>query len=309
MSGPSWYEQGVRVATFGLTDVGQQRSHNEDSFLIAELGPDGQAPRFRQDSLNGAPLIQRAGEFVLGPGGALLMVADGMGGAAAGEVASALAVSTVLERMEDDWVSERARTADRFARYLVQAVDEANARIHQRSRARSEERGMGSTATAVGLFDGYAYLAQVGDSRAYLVRDGSAHQLTQDQTVVQQMIDSGTMTEDDAEQSAYRHVILQALGTEPSVEVDLTYLRLHRSDVLLLCSDGLSGLVDGDTIAEVVREAESPADACRSLVDLANQGGGPDNITVVTAWLDGPGLDAPPDGEPVERNRLVLEEP
>lgn len=309
MSDPAWYGRSVRVTTFGMTDVGTKRSHNEDSFLIAELTPNPSMPRFCQDSLNETPAIERPGEFSLGPAGALLMVADGMGGAAAGEVASALAVTTVFERMEDGWVPERARTADRFARHLLQAVEEAHSRIHRRSQRNSRERGMGSTATTVGLFDGYAYLAQVGDSRAYVVRNGTATQLTEDQTVVQNLIDSGTLAEEDAEQSEYRHVILQALGTQASVDVDLTYLPLRRNDVLVLCSDGLSGSVEAEAIVKSIYGTDSPAQACRKLIDQANERGGPDNITVITAHVDGPGLDEPTEEDVVKRKPLVLREP
>lgn len=310
MTGPFGHERDVRVVTFGLTDVGRQRSHNEDSFLIAELrDDDGPPPPFRQDSLDVTPALERAGEFRIGPAGALLLVADGMGGAAAGEVASALAIDTVLERMEEDWLPERARTADRFAFRLVRSIEEANARIHQRARSHESERGMGCTATAVGLFDGHAYAAQVGDSRAYVVRDGAATQITRDQTVVQKMIDSGALRAEDAEQSRYRHVILQALGTEPEVEVEVTYHPLRRGDVLLLCSDGLSGPVEEQDIAEAVCDAPSPVEACRTLIERANEQGGPDNVTVVTAYVDGPGLDEPTEDDAVERKPLAVHEP
>lgn len=310
MSGAPWDERDVRVVTFGLTDVGRQRTHNEDSFLIAELREEGdEAPRFRQDSLDDTPALDRAGEFAIGPTGALLVVADGMGGAAAGEVASALAVETVLERMEEDWLPERARTADRFAFHLVRAVEEANGRIHRRARKRESERGMGCTITVVGLFDGHAYAAQVGDSRAYVVRDGTATQITRDQTVVQQMIEAGALRAEDAEESRYRHVILQALGTEPEVEVEVTYHPLRRGDALLLCSDGLSGPVDPDTIADTVAARPDPVEVCRTLVGRANDEGGPDNITAVAAYFDGSGLEAPGDGDGVELRPLQVREP
>lgn len=309
MSSFDWSERPVRVTAFGQTATGITRSHNEDSFLIAELRKDDANPCFRQDSLKDTAAIARSGVFDLGPAGALLIVADGMGGAAAGEVASGMAVTAVLERMEEAWLPERARTADRFAHHLRRAVEVANDRIYERGRARADESGMGSTATVVGLFDGHAYLAQVGDSRAYLVRGDTVTQLTQDQTMVQQMVESGAMRPEEAEQSEYRHVILQALGSEPSVDVALTYQPLRRRDHLVICSDGLSGMVNAEEIREHVVQSSTLAESCASLVALANEHGGRDNITVVMARVDGSGLEDPRPDDRITLKPLVVDEP
>jgi protein phosphatase len=134
------------------------------------------------------------------------------------------------------------------------------------------------------------YLAQVGDSRAYLVRDGVARQITRDQSLMQRLVDAGELTQDEAERSERRNIILQALGPEPSVKIDLTHQRLSRGDTLVLCTDGLSGLVRADEIAEVITQIPDLAAACQELIDRANEQGGPDNITVIAARFEGEGL-------------------
>ncbi|MGQ0650533.1 MAG: PP2C family protein-serine/threonine phosphatase, partial [Gemmatimonadaceae bacterium] len=143
------------------------------------------------------------------------------------------------------------------------------------------------------------YLAQVGDSRAYLVREGIARQLTKDQSLIQKLVEAGEMTEAEAEQSDRRNIILQALGPEAHIKVDLTHQQVRRGDVLILCSDGLSGLVRGDEIARAVREEPDLLSACSRLVTIANELGGPDNITVVAARFDGAGLKRPMPEDPV----------
>jgi protein phosphatase len=160
--------------------------------------------------------------------------------------------------------------------------------------------GMGSTATVAGLLDGFLYLAQVGDSRGYLVRSGVATQLTRDQSLVQQMLDTGAITAEAAEQSAHGNVILQALGVEPRVNVDLTYLEMRQGDFLLLCSDGLHRLVRPEEIAAAAGRLADPGAVCEELVELANERGGPDNITAVAALLGGSGLQEPRPTDTVE---------
>jgi protein phosphatase len=153
-----------------------------------------------------------------------------------------------------------------------------------------ESRGLGTTATLAGLLGDTLYLAQVGDSRAYLVRDGVARQLTRDQSLMQRLVDAGELTQDEADRSERRNIILQALGPEPSVKIDLTHQRVGRGDVLVLCTDGLSGLVRAEEIAVVITQIPDLAAACRELVDRANEQGGPDNITVIAARFEGEGL-------------------
>lgn len=149
---------------------------------------------------------------------------------------------------------------------------------------------MGTTATIAGLLADTLFLAQVGDSRGYLVRNGVAKQITKDQSLMQKLIEAGELTEEEAAQSERRNIILQALGPEPAIKVDLTHQRLRRGDTLVLCSDGLSGQVAKDDIARVVAEEKDLVQACRRLIDMANNAGGPDNITVIIARFDGAGL-------------------
>jgi protein phosphatase len=218
------------------------------------------------------------------------MVADGLGGAAAGEIASELAVNTVYDELRERWVKAGGRSADDFASAIKGATEAANGRIYSYALEHPESRGLGTTATLAGLLGDTLYLAQVGDSRAYLVRDGVARQITRDQSLMQRLVDAGELTQDEADRSERRNIILQALGPEPSVKIDLTHQRLSRGDVLVLCTDGLSGLVRTEEIAEVITQIPDLADACRELVDRANEQGGTDNITVIAARFEGEGL-------------------
>ena len=168
---------------------------------------------------------------------------------------------------------------------------------------------MGTTVTAAALVDDHLFFAQVGDSRGYLLRDGKLVQLTRDQSLVNQLIEAGQLTEEEAETFEHNNIILQALGTADTVQVDLTYCELRRGDVLLLCSDGLSGMVRFDDIREVLRTTPEPIDACKLLTERANQAGGHDNITVVVAQSDGEGVKPlAPDAEPLKYRKYTLPE-
>ena len=149
---------------------------------------------------------------------------------------------------------------------------------------------MGTTVTAAGVFGSDLYLTQIGDSRAYLVRGTEAIQLTKDQSLMQRLVDAGELTEDEAEQSERRNIILQALGPDARVKVDLTHQSIRRGDILILCSDGLSGLVRREEFASLAQQHSEPPALCSALIDLANARGGPDNITVITARFEGEGL-------------------
>jgi PPM family protein phosphatase len=270
----------VKVQVFAKTDPGRTRDHNEDHFLVADLTR-------REASLQ--PSVR---EHEVGERGSLFIVADGMGGAAAGELASEMATEAIYDQMVRTWGADRETTPQRFASRLKEAVEAANGHIHSYAKAHPEVRGMGTTTTAVGLLGDHVYLTQVGDSRAYLVRNGQAVQLTKDQSLMQRLVEAGEMTEEEAAKSERRNIILQALGPDPRVRVDLTYQEVRKGDLLVLCSDGLSGQVQKEEIAEVVlRELELPV-ACDRLITLANDRGGPDNITVVVARFDGDGLGA-----------------
>jgi serine/threonine protein phosphatase PrpC len=271
----------VRVSVFGKTDLGRSRDHNEDTFLVADL------------STRNATLQPGVRDHVVGPSGSLFLVADGMGGAAAGEVASAMARDSIFTHMTTVWPTDREQTAQRFAYRIKEAVELANQLIHTYSKEHPEVRGMGTTVTAAGIFGSDLYLCQVGDSRGYLIRHGVAIQLTKDQSLMQRLVDAGELTEEEAEQSERRNIILQALGPDAKVKVDLTYQSVQRGDVLVICSDGLSGQVKREEIAELASTTPDLSELCGKLIDLANERGGPDNITAVVARFDGPGLPEP----------------
>jgi PPM family protein phosphatase len=268
----------VRVSVFGKTDLGRARDHNEDTFLVADL------------STGNASLQPAVRNHEIGPRGSLFMVADGMGGAAAGELASAMAADLIYRHMISAWANDSTQTAARFAYRMKEAVELANARIYAYAREHPEVRGMGTTVTAAGVYQSDLYLAQIGDSRAYLVRESEAIQLTKDQSLMQRLVDAGELTEVEAELSERRNIILQALGPDPRVKVDLTYQALRQGDTLIVCSDGLSGLVRKEEFAALARQHPDLPQLCSALIDLANARGGPDNITVVAARFDGEAL-------------------
>jgi PPM family protein phosphatase len=269
----------VVVHVFGRTDVGRTRDHNEDAFAVADL------------TANRATLQPDVRTHISGERGSLFMVADGMGGAAAGEIASAMAVDVVLRELERLWMNASRHDAEAFAQALKRATATANAEINAFATQHPEYRGMGTTSTIAGLLGDTLYLAQVGDSRAYLIRESVARQLTKDQSLMQKLVEAGELTEEEAEHSERRNIILQALGPETSVKVDLTHQIIRRGDVLVLCSDGLSGQVTKDEIAQIVSEEHDLVAVCKRLVDRANENGGPDNITVIAARFDGDGLE------------------
>ncbi|HMA94789.1 MAG TPA: Stp1/IreP family PP2C-type Ser/Thr phosphatase [Polyangiaceae bacterium] len=272
---PSVGDETITLNVFGRTDVGQIREHNEDNFLIADL------------SRQSRSLLEADRTQAVGPRGNVLGVCDGMGGAAAGEVASQLAVDIIYEML---CAEPPPNGHDELARRLVHAVEEAGVRIFNEARADRSRRGMGTTATIATLLDERLFLAQVGDSRAYILRNGQMVQVTRDQSLVTQLIEAGQLTEEEAETFEHNNIILQALGTADSVQVDLTYVDLRQGDRLMLCSDGLSGMIRSDEIRQVLMTFADPLHACKELTDRANAAGGHDNITVIVADFVGPGL-------------------
>ena len=288
----------VKIRLFARTDVGQVREHNEDNFLVADLTK-------RERGLSEG---NRA--TTLGPHGAVFAVCDGMGGAAAGEVASQLAVDILLERMTDG-LDDRATSRDEIARRLVRAVESAGLRIFQEAKVDRSRRGMGTTVTAAALVDNHLFLAQVGDSRGYILRGDQLVQVTRDQSLVNQLIEAGQLTEEEAETFEHNNIILQALGTSDTVAVDLTFVELRTGDILLLCSDGLSGMVRFDDIREILKSSSEPLEICKAMTERANQAGGHDNITVIVAQFEGDGLvpaSAVPDAEPLRYRKYNLPE-
>ncbi len=273
-------EPKIATSVYARTDLGKTRQINEDTFLVADLS----SGRSRIES--------ELAECHVGPRGLLFLVADGMGGAAAGELASAMAADLIYGHLIGTWTKEPEEevTEDRFTLRLREAVELANLQIHSYAKDHSDLRGMGTTATVAGVFGTSLYFAQVGDSRAYVVRHGKAVQLTRDQSLTQRLVDAGEMTEEQAETSARRNIILQALGPDPKISVELSYEKLRRGDTLILCSDGLSGQVKREEIAEMVSTQPDLERLGKALIALANERGGPDNITVVLARFEGEGL-------------------
>ena len=272
----------IELTYFGRTDVGLVRDHNEDNFLVAEIDSTESNP----ESPKTGPLEGRGFAFA---------VCDGMGGAAAGEVASQMAVDTILEVMRSEPVPG---DRDEFARRVVTAVEEAGHRIFSAAKMDRSRRGMGTTATLAGLIDDVVFVGQVGDSRAYVLRGDELGLITKDQSLVNQLIEAGQLTEEEAEAFEHSNIILQALGTTEEVTVDLTFLELRRGDRMMMCSDGLSGLVHAEMIKEVLQTEKDPDAAATKLIQMANAGGGHDNITVIIVDFDGEGLSVAGDAKP-----------
>jgi len=239
------------------TDVGRVRESNEDSLrVIAEIQ--------------------------------LMVVSDGMGGEACGEVASELAVQTIAECCAESMqAGSSSLTAPQFTelsartRFLLFAVQSANKCIHDASREDAEKRGMGATVVAAWLEGLRLSLVHVGDSRAYLYRSGTLERLTYDHTLVAEQVRIGILTPQQADTSAWQSVLIRALGTNEQVDLDVEERQLLPGDVLLLCSDGLTRMVRDPEIGSVLASAPSAQGAAERLVTLANQCGGEDNVTVV----------------------------
>ena len=270
-----------RVTAIGQTDVGLRRDNNEDSFLIADL----------TTGVTSQPFSIFQSE--IGVSGCLFIVADGMGGADAGEVASAMAVRTILEGMRTRLEDGDAADHSRFVEALREAVLEANLAIHRASESQVAYRGMGTTVTAAAVHGDRACFAQVGDSRGYLVRGETITQMTQDQSFVNELVASGALSPEEAHRHPRRHVILQALGVGVDVKVVVSFYDLQPGDVIIVCSDGLSEKVTAEEMRDAIRTYRNVADACGRLVALARERGGEDNITVVVGFFDADGLVAP----------------
>jgi protein phosphatase len=220
----------------------------------------------------------------IGERGSLMIVSDGMGGAAAGEIASELAVTTICESLMEK------STGEDITEQLKLATEAANERVWNHSLQNPELAGMGATVTAVLVQGTVATIAQVGDSRAYLIRGDRVKQVTKDQSLAQMLVDSGAIRPEQIH-SVPQNVIMQALGTQPTVKVAMTTVQLCRNDSLLICSDGLSNEINHpDELRQAIEQSEDLMSACHRLIKLANERGGKDNITVVIARFDGEAL-------------------
>ncbi len=268
----------IQLELFALSDVGRVRKNNEDNFAVCNLttGEVGVTPALCHHPL--------------GPHGTLLLVADGMGGEASGEVASHLCVSTVPQRLHVNLKSLAHVSETNFVLLLREAVEYANQVIFQKSQTDSGFRGMGTTTTAAGVFNAHLFVAQVGDSRAYVLRNKQFVQLTRDQTYLNYLAEIGAELPADPEKDSRRSILTQAVGTSETVDVQVTYTQLRQRDRLLLCSDGLYNMVKSPDMIEVLGRKATLQEKCRLLIEKANANGGTDNSTVVLSEVDGPGL-------------------
>jgi protein phosphatase len=249
------HPQRHHIEAAGRTDRGLLREHNEDAFAVW-------------------------------PDLSLFVVADGMGGAAAGEIASRMAVDTLRAVFDEPlipWPKEhepRPALAHGLA-LLAAGVDDANAQIHAAAEADCTKAGMGTTLTALLVLPSGVALAHVGDSRAYLLRRGRLQQLTEDHSLIEERLRAGQITAEEAKTSPLRHVITRAVGTAPAVQVDRRLADVEPGDVFLLASDGLHGVVGDDDIAAILATAPDISRAAALLIEAAHDGGAPDNVTVL----------------------------
>jgi serine/threonine protein phosphatase PrpC len=247
----------VRIVSGGVTDLGRVRTNNEDCFRIVE-------------SLN------------------LFVLADGMGGEAHGEVASAMAVETIvkfcMEPAANSGATEVGNSASGWSektKQLTSAVHLANKSIYEAAEANPEQHGMGATLTAAWIDGSKMSITHVGDSRAYLLRSGNLQQLTSDHSLVAEQVRRGILTAAEAEESEMQSVLLRALGALPDIEVDTDEHTLFARDILMLCCDGLTRMVTEPEIAGTLQAEIDPTKAAEKLIALANERGGVDNITVI----------------------------
>ncbi len=272
----------VRITAAAASDVGRVRTNNEDRVVVADLSS-GIALGGGSSSLaaaRSATVIEAASQAA--PGAWFAAVCDGMGGEAGGEVASAMAVESLLATMLRAAPVLRVRArAPSVADVVEHAVQEASRAVFSEAQRSPHLQRMGTTATVVALARGEIVIGQVGDSRAYLLRGGRLVQLTRDQTLVAMIAAQTNRHPSEVAETVGSNIILQAVGAKPSVDVALTRVPIEDGDRWLICSDGLSGPVDDETMAAIVGGAESPAKACRELIDAANAAGGPDNVSCV----------------------------
>jgi PPM family protein phosphatase len=247
------------------TDIGLRRDSNGDSMIVADL------------ETGKAAMSADMNAYEADGCGMLMAVSDGMGGAAGGEVASHIAITVLHEVMKQTYnlhIVERLRMA----------VEVANMRVWTRAHADRSLAGMGTTLTAALVQGGLAHIAQIGHSRAYLIRDDRARQITTDQTLAQALVDHGVERPDKI-RPALKNILTQALGVSPVIQVTMTAVEIGQDDHLLICSNGLSNKVDSDEIGLIIQQSTNLTDACERLIEIANERGGEDNITVMLARM------------------------
>ena len=277
---------GVKMIVSAMTDVGRSRTTNEDAWAIKDLASGKTIEELGKDH---AIEIQERG--------VLLALSDGMGGAEAGEVASALVLESLQKALE---------RADRGAIHeqLEGAVQRANRNVFFEAKV-GDKHGMGATLVALFVRGDEAYIAEVGDSRGYLLRKGRLRQITRDQSLVQLLVDQGVMSPEEARSSPSKNVILQAMGLAKDVRVAIARLRLRRGDRFLMCSDGVTNPISDAELQQILTESD-PRAACETMIALANERGGDDNQTAIVADVDGDGLPEPDEFETVTETYEVL---
>jgi serine/threonine protein phosphatase PrpC len=266
------------------SDVGRVRRGNEDNFLLLDLT----TPKTWSGS-DGPENPEDMNQFPLGELGLVLVVSDGMGGALAGDVASRMAIEAVRDVLLTKHADGGGSEPDvSLVDSLKDATMQANRKIHYKSLEDSRCSGMGATLPGAAVKGDKLDLVQVGDSRAYVLRGQQIRLATKDQSLVQQLVDVGQISEEEAETHMFRNVILQALGAQTELAPATGRIQIRQGDMLLLCSDGLSGKLRNEEIRQIVADSNGDLTAaCSSLVDEANSRGGEDNITVVLARFTG----------------------
>lgn len=236
------------------SDVGKSRGNNEDNFYVSN---DMKVP--------------------------LYIVADGMGGHNAGEVASNMAIEIIKNKFmnpKDDLLDK-----DKVIKSIKQSIEEANTKIYLKSIENKELKGMGTTITLAYILENHIYLGHIGDSRAYLISDDNIQQITEDHSFVNELVKSGTITKEEAKNHPKKNMITRAVGSSSIIEMDLMVKEYNENDILILCSDGLTNMVSDIEIMEIMKDENDLQNACGRLVELANEKGGLDNITVVAIKL------------------------
>ena len=278
----------LTVEIHATSHVGRVRRGNEDNYLLLNLT---RSKAWTSGQDDAGEFVIETQKFEVDDNGVVLAVSDGMGGALAGEVASKMAVESVCEKLLDDDLDETI-TPEAVDHHLISklynATVYANYMIHQQGRSDPQFQGMGATFTGMGLTPRAVDIIQVGDSRAYLVRNEKIYQITKDQSLVQQLIDAQQISAEEAETHTLKNVILQALGAQNEIYPVAARLSPCQGDVVLMCSDGLSNKVSAASIQRIIVEHFTELEqACAELVKEANENGGEDNITVVIAKLEG----------------------
>ena len=289
----------MNVELQAKSDVGRVRRGNEDNFLVLELS--------KQHTWTGSPGADEPHtdlkNFELGDKGLVLVVSDGMGGALAGDVASRMAVDSVRDTILGSHSDGSVGQDTPLVESLTRATVMANRAIHDKSQEDSRCSGMGATFTGAAIRGDMLDFVQVGDSRGYILRKNQIRLATKDQSLVQQLVDVGQISEAEAETHMFRNVILQALGAQGDVTPVTGRIKLKRGDMLLLCSDGLSGKLRSEDILNIVGSNPDLGTACDELVAEANARGGEDNITVILARFTGDELEEP------DSDRITIELP